>query len=135
MSVTRWIFEAAGGSPYTFERNPDRRGGDTFWSYPQRSVELDVIGASTPTIQIDGFKGAVRTLRFTVITGTMMRKLETYYLAAEEITGCRDHLYSTTQQFNCIITEFAPLIHPTTGNFPGSGEDTYDLSITIVKTS
>lgn len=136
MAVTRWILNTGLGSEYTFTRNPDRQGGDSFWEYQQRNSELDILGASLPTIQIDGFKGARRSLKFTAITGTMMRTLEALYLAKAEILNCRDHLYGiTADQFNCFILEFIPTIHPTIGTFPGSGEDTYDLSITLIRTS
>jgi ERCC4-related helicase len=53
-----------------------------------------------------------------------------------EILNCRDHLYGTTaDQFNCFILEFSPSVHPTMGSFPGSGEDTYDLQMVLVRTS
>lgn len=135
MPITRWILNY-NGIPYTFERNPDRSGGDTGWSYQQRNSEIDIIGASLPTLQIDGFKGAIRQLRFTAITGNMMRALQAYYLTAAEITGCRDHLYGLIAvEFSCVIVDFKPTIHPTTGTFPGSGEDTYDLEVTLLKTA
>lgn len=135
MSVIRWIFDFGGASPYTFTRNPDRSAGDSYWVYEQRGQELDVIGASLPTYQIDGFKGAIRSLRFTAITGSMMRTLQTYYLNAAVIPNCRDHLYPTSPEFNCIIIEFTPTIHPAYGSFPGSGEDTYDLDMALMRIS
>lgn len=136
MAVTYWIFNYGLGGEYTFPRNPDRYGGDSMWVYEQRNNELDILGASLPTIQIDGFRGARRSLKFTAITGTMMRALQTFYLDKAEILNCRDHLYGTTaDQFNCFILEFSPSVHPTMGSFPGSGEDTYDLQMVLVRTS
>ena len=133
MAVTYWIFDYGGGSEYTFARNPDRSGGDSYWVSQPRMQEIEVIGASLPTIQMDGFNGARRTLRFTAITGTMMRTLQAFYLTGETIENCRDHLYNTTVEFDCFIESFTPTVHPTIGNFPGSGEDTYDLEIVLIK--
>lgn len=133
--VIRWRFDTGGSHDYTFERNPDRSGGDTFWSRETRMSELDVIGGNTPTIQVDGFRGAKRTIRFTAITGSMMRVLQNFYYRAEIIYNCSDHLYSTTPLFNCFVTSFIATIHPTIGNFPGSGEDTYDVETILLRMS
>ena len=94
--------------------------------------EFEIIGSNVPHIQVDGFT-ARRTLRFTAITGTMMRTLRNFFHRAQVINNCSDHLYNTTQQFSCFIVAFTPTIHPTIGNFPGSGEDTYDLEMAIVQ--
>jgi len=88
-----------------------------------------------PTIQFDGFNGARRTLRFTAITGSMMRTLETFYLKGAVVENCRDHLYPTTTTFKCFMESFTPSVHPTHGNFPGSGEDSYDLEMVLIKMS
>lgn len=133
--VIRWRFDAGGSYDYTFARNPDRYGGDTFWSRETRMSELNVIGSNTPTIQVDGFKGARRTIRFTAITGTMMRVLRDFYYRTAVIYNCFDHLYPTTSSFDCFITSFIATIHPTIGNFPGSGEDTYDVEMVLLKMS
>lgn len=132
-TVTRWIFDNDGTYIYTFPRNPNRYGGDSGWQYEPRMSEMDVIGANQPSIQIDGFSGARRTIRFAAITGTMTRRLQDFFLRKEIIYDCRDHLYPTHLQFNCFIISFSQQVHPTTGNFPGSGEDTYDVEMTLVK--
>lgn len=132
-TVTRWIFDYGGSYQYFFPRNPDRFGGDTGWMYDPKLNLLDVIGANIPTIQIDGFSGAHRTVRFTAITGTMMRRLQDFFLRKSIIYNCRDHLYSTTAQFNCFISAMTTSIHPTSGDFPGSGEDTYDIELSLIK--
>jgi len=131
--VTRWFFDVGGGSEYEFPRNPDRYGGDTFWVYESVSTEIDMVNANLPSIQLLGFRGSRRILRFTAITGTMLRKLQDFYLANVAIENCRDHLYPTSPEFDCVIEGFVPTVHPSSGNFPGSGEDTYDLEITLVK--
>jgi len=131
--VQRWVFDEDGPDEYTFPRNPDRRGGDTYWRYQARYNEVDILGASLPTIHADGFRGARRTIRFTAIPGDMMRKLEEFWLKLSVINNCRDHLYDTTKHFNCFIESFNPTLAPTTGNFPGSGEDTYDLEMTLIR--
>lgn len=135
MTVTYWIFDAGGLYAYTFPRNPDRFGGDTYWSYEARITELDIVGANTPTIQVDGFSGARRVLRFTAITGTMMRTLQNFFLRGLVIANCRDHLYSTSPQFSCFIISFTAALRPSGGNFPGSGEDTYDVEMTLIRMS
>ena len=135
MTVQRWVFDEGGPNGYTFPRNPDRYGGDTYWSYQMRANEVDIIGASLPTIQADGFRGARRVIRFTAITGDMMRALQRFYLNMEVIENCKDHLYGSTIAFNCFIEGFTPVIHPTAGSFPGTTEDTYDLEITLVRMS
>jgi len=132
-AVQRWIFDGGGPDEYTFPRNPDRYGGDTYWRYDMRSVEVDIVGASIPTIQVDGFRGARRTIKFTAITGSMMRTLERFYLNAKMITNCKDHLYGTTIAFNCFIESFLPEIHATAGSFPGTTEDTWDLEMTLIR--
>ena len=131
--VVRWKFDTSGLHDYTFERNPDRAGGDTFWSRESRMSELDVIGGNIPTIQVDGFKGARRTIHFTAITGNMMRVLRDFYYRTEIIYNCSDHLYPTTSLFHCFITSFISTIHPTMGDFPGSGEDTYDVEMVLLR--
>ena len=136
MAVTRWIFDTGGQKEYQFPRNPDRNGGDTYWAYEFRYNEIDVLGSMLPTVHVDGFRGARRTLRFTAITGTMMRTLQTFYFSRAVIRNCRDHLYGQTPPFNCLIASFTPAIHPTLGNsFPGSGEDTWDLEMTLIRVS
>jgi len=132
-TVIRWKFDVGGDNEYTFPRNPDRYGGDSGWIYEPRMAELEIIGANTPNIQIDGFHGARRTISFTAITGTMTRKLRDFYLRKQIIYNCRDHLYPTHPAFNCFIIAMVANVHPTTGTFPGSGEDTYDVEITLVK--
>jgi len=127
-TVTRWIFESDGAKEYIFPRNPDRMGGDTGWIYESRYSELDPVGANYSHIQIDGFRSGKRTLRFTGITGTMMRHLQDFYLAHRQINNCRDHLYSTTIQFNCYIVAFTPTTHPTL-----TDEDKYDMEMTLVR--
>ena len=133
MSVVRWRFDFGGLYDYTFTRNPDRGGGDSYWMYEPRMSELHVIGANLPNIQVDGFRGARRSIRFTAITGTMMRTLQNFYLRESIIHNCRDHLYSTTDQFSCFVESFSSSIHPTIGTFPGSGEDTYDVEMTMIR--
>lgn len=131
--VIRWKFSSGA---YTFERNPDRSGGDTYWVYTPKLSEIDVVGSNVTRLQLDGFKGARRTIRFTAITGTMMRVLQNYYLAGQTIIGCTDHLYPTyTNYFSCFIVDFVTAPHPTIGNFPGSGEDTWDVEMTMIKMS
>lgn len=132
MSVTRWIFNTGGVNHYLFPRNPDRSGGDTFWVSEPRMSEFSIIGSNSPNIQIDGIR-AGRTIRFTAITGSMMRVLQQFFLRKEIISNCRDHLYPTSPEFSCFITSFTPTIHPTRGTFPGSGEDTYDLEMVLVR--
>jgi len=129
-SVTRWIFDNGGTYHYLFPRNPNRIAGDTGWRFNPKLNILDVLGANTPTIQVDGFSGAQRTIKFTAITGTMMRKLREFWLRQAVIYNCRDHLSS---EFDCFIVDFNAVFHPTTGSFPGSGEDTYDLEVTLLK--
>lgn len=134
MSVTRWIFEYGGYYEYGFERNPDRRGGDTGWNYPVRGAEINILGANLTSYQIDGFSGGKRKLKFTAITGTMKRELEGFYLRGAIISNCSDHLYSIYgDNFSCFITEFFPTIHPTIGDFPGSGEDSWDLNMSLLR--
>lgn len=133
--TTRWIFDENGPDEYTFARNPNRYGGDTYWKYDLRGNEIDVIGASLPTIQVDGFRGARRILSFTAITGDMMRTLQLFYFSMALIENCKDHLYGTTVAFNCFIENFASSFHPTIGNFPGTTEDTWDLEMTLVRMS
>jgi len=134
MSVIRWILDSGGSSHYEFPRNPDRSGGDTFWTSEPRSSEFDIIGSNAPNIQIDGFRSS-RTLRFTAITGTMMRTLQQFFLRREIIRNCTDHLYPISPQFSCFIISFNPIIRPVMGTFPGSEEDTYDLEMTLVRMS
>jgi len=135
MSVTRWIFGYGTSTQYTFSRNPDRYGGDTGWLYEPKMTMFDIIGANAPAIQIDGFNGAQRVIKFTAITGTMTRTLQDFFLRKEIVNGCRDHLYPTHPAFSCFITNFVTSVHPTSGSFPGSGEDTYDVEITLIKMS
>ena len=132
MAVTRWKFDIGGSNDYEFTRNPDRGGGDTYWILEPRMNEFDIIGSNAPNIQIDGFRSR-RTLRWTAITGTMLRTLRNFFQRKTVITNCRDHLYPTSTQFNCFIVSFIPAFHPTTGEFPGSGEDTYDLEMIIIR--
>ena len=141
-SYNYWVFES-----YTFQRNPDRVGGDTGWITNAKMNTVEIIGASKTRIQLDGFTSATRKLRFTAIPGSMMRKLQYFFLRGTTITTCVDHLYvenqgySGTSVFNCVITEFTMQIHPTSGNFPladtdvsyGSKEDTYDVDMTILR--
>jgi len=133
MEVTRWRFDIGGTYDYTFPRNPDRYGGDSYWRYEPRMTELDVIGASVPSIQVDGFRGARRTLRFTAVTGTMMRTLQNFFLRKQIVNNCRDHLYPTTPQFGCFVAAFVAAVRPTIGTFPSSGEDTYDVEMTLIR--
>lgn len=133
-TVIRWIFDYGGIYQYTFPRNPDRYGGDTFWNSEPRSNMVDIIGSNSPSVQIDGFRSN-RTIRFTAITGTMMRTLQQFFLRKLIVSGCRDHLYPTSPEFKCFIISFVPAIHPTIGSCPGSGEDTYDLEMAIVRMS
>ena len=132
-TITRWKFEIGGTNYYLFPRNPDRYGGDTYWNYESRHTELDVIGAATPTIQVHGFRGARRAIRFTAIPGYMMRVLQDFYLRHITIRNCRDHLYPDSPQFGCFVESFSPNVHPTVGNFPGTGEDTWDLEIELLR--
>ena len=132
MSVTRWIFNTGGSYHYEFPRNPDRGGGDTFWVSEPRLNEFSIIGSNSPNIQVDGVK-STRTLRFTAITGNMMRTLQQFFLRKEIITSCTDHLYPTSPEFSCFISSFTPTIHPTRGTFPGSYEDTYDLEMVLIR--
>ena len=134
-TVIRWRLDAGGAYDYTFPRNPDRYGGDTNWVREPRMSENEVIGSTIPNIQVDGFKGARRTIRFTAITGTMMRTLQNFYNRTAIITNCTDHLYPTTALFSCFVASFTPTIHPTIGSCPGSGEDTYDVEMTLIKMS
>ncbi len=133
MPTTYWVFDYGGSYEYTFPRNPNRYGGDTGWTYEPRISQIEVIGSNQPHIQIDGFQGARRTLRFTAITGSMTRRLQDFFLRQATINGCRDHLYPTRAQFNCFVGSFTSQLHPTAGDFPGSGEDTYDVEINLVK--
>ena len=134
-TVIRWRLDISGTYDYLFPRNPDRSGGDTYWSRDIRMSELDIIGGNTPIIQVDGFKGATRNIRFTAITGTMMRILRDFYYREQIIENCTDHLYPITPSFNCFITSFISTVHPTIegSNFPGSGEDTYDVEMTLLR--
>jgi len=132
-AITRWFFDYGGGNQYSFPRNPDRNGGDTSWIYEPKLSTFDIVGANAPTFQIDGFSGARRVLKFTAITGTMTRALQDFFLRKEIISGCRDHLYPTHAEFSCFVISFNTTIHPTIGDFPGSGEDTYDVEMTIIK--
>lgn len=131
MAVTYWVFDLGGTYTYTFPRNPDRFGGDTYWIYEGRVSEQAIVGSNIPNIQIDGHT-ARRTIRFSAITGVMMRTLQNFYLRQVIITNCRDHLLNS---FSCFIVEFVPVIRPTTGNFPGSYEDTWNLELTMIKMS
>lgn len=130
--VIRWVFDTGGFHHYLFIRNPDRYGGDTFWVSEPRSTEFDIISSNSPNIQIDGFRSS-RTIRFSAITGTMTRTLQQFFLRREIILNCTDHLYPTSPKFNCFIVSFTPNIRPTSGLFPGSGEDTYDLEMVLVR--
>jgi len=130
--VIRWVFDEGGIYNYTFPRNPDRHGGDSSWVSEPRLSEFDIIGSNTPNIQVDGYRSS-RTIRFTAITGTMLRTLQQFFLRRQIISNCKDHLYPTSSQFNCFIMSFNPVIHPTSGVFPGSGEDTYDLEMVLVR--
>jgi hypothetical protein len=130
MTVTYWKFDVGGTYSYTFPRNPDRNGGDSYWVREIRMSELSVIGSSKPYIQVDGFNAARRNIKFTAITGTMMRTLQTFYSRYQPIYNCLDHLGNG---FNCMIVNFNSTIHPTIGTFPGSGEDTYDLDMTLLR--
>lgn len=133
VDVVRWYFDYGGINQYWFPRNPDRYGGDGGWAYEARSSVLNVIGSVSPQIQIDGFI-ARRQLKFTAITGNMKRSLENFYFKQEVIHGCRDHLYGVDLLgFSCFITAFTPTIHPTIGDFPGSGEDTWDLEMELIR--
>lgn len=134
-SVIYWVFDYNGTNHYQFPRNPDRYGGDTYWSYEMRYSEMDVIGSATPTVQYGGFRGATRTIRFTAITGSMMRTLQKFYMRGSTVSHCRDHLYESevSPEFSCLVIDFRPEIHPTMGNFPGSGEDTFDLEMTLMR--
>lgn len=134
MSVTYWVFDYGGYNEYRFERNPDRKGGDTGWIYEPRMTSISIAGANFPNLQVDGFNNN-RTIKFTAIHGTMMRTLQNFYLSNATIENCRDHLYPTTISFSCFITGFAATMHPTIGAFPGSGEDTYDVEITLTRMS
>jgi hypothetical protein len=132
MAITRWIFNYGLANQYNFTRNPDRAGGDSFWNFNMRSNEVAVIGSSTPIFHVDGYDGGRRTLKFTAITGDMLRTLQQFYLAGQVLTNCRDHLYPTTLSFSCLIVSFTPAIHPSYGTFPGSNEDTWDLEMVLV---
>jgi len=132
MSVIRWVFDYGGTYHYEFPRNPNRFGGDTFWVSEPRSAEFNIIGSNAPSIQIDGFRSS-RSLHFTAVTGNMMRTLQQFFLRKEIIQSCRDHLYPTSSEFSCFIISFTPTIHPTIGDCPGSGEDTYDFEMVIIR--
>ncbi len=128
-----WRFDTGGTYDYTFARNPDRIGGDTGWQYEPRMAEMEIVGANQSYVQIDGFMGARRTIRFTAITGTMSRTIENFFLRKQIIYNCTDHLYPTHPSFACFIVAFTRQFHPTVGDFPGSGEDTFDVEVTLVK--
>lgn len=133
MSVIRWIFESGGINEYVFPRNPNRGGGDSYWSFTPKMSEAEIIGANITHIQVDGFAGARRSILFTAITGTMMRTLQNFYLRGEIVYNCTDHLYPTTPMFDCFILSFTSTFHPTVGTFPGSGEDTYDVEMELIR--
>ncbi len=135
MSVIRWIFDYGGDNAYIFPRNPDRYGGDTYWVWELRANEVDLVGSSVPSVQVDAFRGAKRTIRFTAITGNMKRQLQEFYMSREVVSNCRDHLYPTEghEQFHCFILSFTSQFHPTIGDFPGSEEDTWDVEMTLLK--
>jgi len=133
VDVNRWAFGIGTGYQYFFSRNPNRYGGDTDWVYEPRLTVMDIVGSNQSSIQIDGFKGARRTLRFTAITGTMKDALKEFFLRKQIIYECWDHRFPDTDAFNCFIISFAAQYHPTIGNFPGSGENTYDLEMTLIK--
>ena len=128
MSVTRWVFDVGGSFQYTFAQNPDRSGGDSFWEFPLRSAEVEVLGSDQARLQLDGVNGAKRQLSFTGISGSMMRTLQDFYLRKAQINNCRDHLYSTTPQFNCYILSFKPTIRPSLFN-----EDFWALQMVLIK--
>jgi hypothetical protein len=126
MTVTRWKFDYGGTREYYFPRNPDRYGGDSYWQKEPRMSELDIVGASQSNIQIDGFRSGKRTLRFTSISGQMMRKLQDFYSAKLAISNCYDHL---SNKFNCMIIEFVSVLHPSL-----STEDLWDLEMILIRT-
>jgi len=131
MSVTYWIFSEGNADEYTFTRNPDRVGGDSGWVYEMRMTELDIINSSIPTVNVSGFRGGVRNIKYTAITGTMKRTLEDFYRAGTEITNCKDHLYATTGDvFSCIIASFASNLRPLL-----TAEDTWNVQMTLLRMS
>lgn len=131
--VIRWHFDSGGDNYYLFPRNPDRNGGDTFWQQKMRMKEFNVIGSTSPSLHITGFNGATRQLKFSAITGDMMRTLEAFYYRGNIIYNCRDHFEYT---FDCVITQFQPRVRPVMpGSTAGDGEDTYDLNMTIMRMS
>jgi hypothetical protein len=138
------MFDKGGEYVYIFERNPDRHGGDTGWKYILRYSQFNPIGGSFPNIHSDGFNGAIRTLRFTAVSGIMKRKLEAFYRRRAVINGCRDHLHGTfdetetrvTDMFSVFITDFSASPHPVNANsFPYTGEDTWDIEMTMMRVS
>jgi hypothetical protein len=132
-AVIRWVLDDGGDNEYTFPRNPDRDGGDTWWHKELRFSEINPIGSELPTLYTDGFNGAVRTIKFSVIPGSMMRTLQEFYHRREIIQNCRDHLYPTTTIFSCVMIDFKSYFRPVYGNFPGSYEDTWDVEITLMR--
>jgi len=126
--VQRWIFDQGGSNWYTFARNPDRVGGDTGWTYESKLAQLEVIGSNRSRIQLDGFRSAVRSIRFTALSGAQMRTLQSFYLRGVRIDTCYDHLWN--EQFSCFITGFQATFHPTIGN-----EDLYDVEMSLLRMS
>lgn len=133
MTIIRWRLDVGGTYDYTFPRNPDRHGGDNGWTYEPRMSDLYPISSNTPLIQVDGFRGARRNIKFSAITGDMVRTLQNFYLRAQIIYNCRDHLYPTTLQFDMFIDSFSSSFRPVYGVFPGSDEDTYDVEMTMIR--
>ena len=133
MSIIRWVFESGGVDEYVFPRNPNRFGGDSYWRFQPKMSEAEIVGANITHIQIDGFAGARRTISFTAITGSMVRTLQNFYLRSDTIHNCTDHLYPTTPMFDCFIASFTAVFRPVMGVFPGSGEDTYDVEMELIR--
>jgi len=136
MAVNRWVL-----GDYTFVRNPDRAGGDTYWVRSLRHEQINFVGSTVPSVQIGGFDGATRVLKFTAIAGSMMRELETLYYARNIIDTCWDHLYypgdpgsSVTEPFQCLIIDFSAVFRPVLATASvGDGEDSWDVTMTILK--
>jgi hypothetical protein len=132
-TVTRWVLDEGGDNEYTFPRNPDRSGGDTWWNTELRYTEVNPIGSNLPTVLVDGFNGGARTIKFTAIPGVMMRKLKEFYDRKDIIQNCKDHLYPTTKVFSCVFVDFKASFRPVISGFPGTYEDTWNVEVTMIR--
>ena len=127
-TVTRWVFDTGGAYAYTFARNPDRSGGDSGWKYSSKQSPVPLIGANRDNLQLDGIGSPTRDLKFTGVPGTMMRTLQDFYFRQQVILNCKDHRYSYTSAFNCVIVNFTANWHPSLWD-----EDVWDIQMTLYK--